>query len=319
MDEAIKRWVRPLIYPPLHAWQWFHDYSRAKVREYRDLQRVEREGSLVVRDVHGIRFVLYPFDRPNLLNLVRRTYDAAEFQAIPRLICEGDTAFDIGANIGIYSVLLSRLCGSQGRVWAFEPVPDTCWRLRETLALNRCENVFPVQAAMVDSSGTATMNLFDPQFSEWNGLGRPTMGTQENPITPKRCIEVRTFALDRFCEAEGIKRISFLKVDVEGFELDVFRGAQQLLADRRVDYICFEISQAPLRGAGRKSREVFEALEAQSYRTYRYDPGTKRFVGPVRDTSEEWVNLFASWQDLAQLGTQGHRVGQEGNAVAIQK
>ncbi|MCU1242653.1 MAG: putative methyltransferase [Candidatus Acidoferrum typicum] len=304
MNEAIKRWIRPVLYPPLHAWQWFYDYSRAKLGDwddYRKRREIQRDATMVLRDVHGIRFVLYPFDRPNLLNLVRRCYDVAEFQAVPRLARPGNIAIDVGANVGLYTVLLSRLCGPEGRVWAFEPVPETYWRLRETLALNRCENVFPVQAALCAESGSARMNLFEPQFAEWNSLGRPSMlGSNRKPITPHQSIEVPAFNLDRFCEAEGIERINFLKVDVEGFELAVFQGAKRLLEQQRVDYICFEISQAPLRGAGVTSREIFAALEAYGYGAYRFEVKTGAFQGPVRDTSEEWLNFFASWRDLSQ-------------------
>ena len=69
------------------------------------------------------------------------------------------------------SVLLSRLCGPNGHVWAFEPVPETYWRLRETLALNRCDNVIPVRAAVFEKNGVAKMNLFEPEHSEWNTFG----------------------------------------------------------------------------------------------------------------------------------------------------
>jgi len=234
--------------------------------------------------------------------LVRHPSDIAEFKAIPRLVQRGGTAFDIGANIGIYSVLLSRLCGPTGRVWAFEPVPETYWRLRETLALNRCENVIPVQSAVYDKSGSARMNLYGSQFAEWNTLGvpppRPVNGKQ---VSPRESVEVPAHTLDRFCEAEKIQRIGFLKVDVEGYELSVFRGAERLLKEHRIDYICFEIAKQLLASAGVRSREIFEALEAHGYASYRLDKATGSFQGPVKDTSEAWTNFFASWRDLPGL------------------
>lgn len=299
INEAIKRRIRPLVRPYIHGWQWLHDYSRAKLRDYRDSRRVLPGDTLVAEDVYGTRFVLYPWDRPNLPYLYRHPYDVAEFQAIPRLVQPGDIAFDVGANIGIYSVLLSRLCGPVGRVWAFEPVPDTYWRLRETLALNRCENVTPLQVAICEKDGTARMNLFERQFSEWNSLGKPSMRSPNgNLVSPRQSVEVPAQTLDRFCVAQGIERINFLKVDVEGFELFVFRGAERLLKERRVDYICFEISKEPLKAAGVKSGQVYEALEAHGYRAYRFNTATGRFQGPVRDESESWTNFFASWRDL---------------------
>jgi FkbM family methyltransferase len=311
MRHRIKRLVRSLALPWLRQWQWFYDYSRAKWREYREhlldyheQRRIQRDGTIVVRDVYDTRFVLYPYDRPNLLNLVRRPYDIAEVQAVRRLVRSGNIAFDIGANVGLYSVLLSRLCGPEGQVWSFEPVTETYWRLRETLALNRCENVIPKQLAVCSESGYVRMNLFEPQFAEWNSLGTPTMGPANQPIAPNRSADVPACVLDQFCEKEKIERINLLKVDVEGFELAVFRGAKRLLQERRVDYICFEISQASLRGAGIASRDVFAVLEAEGYAAYRFEVKTGSFLGPVHDTPEEWVNFFASWQNLSRLGGQ---------------
>ena len=311
MTSAIKRWVRLWALPYLHRWQYFYDVSRARWRAFslrtkwldcRDRRKALKNPVHVLQDQQGIRFVLYPWDKPNLLRLVRRVYDVAEFQAIPRLVKPGDVACDIGANAGVYSVLLSRLCGPSGRVWAFEPVPDTYWRLRETLALNRCDNVLAVQAAIADTDGTATMNLFEPRFSEWNSLGKPSMlKPNGRRVSPRESVEVPSHTLDEFCDEHRIERVHFLKVDVEGFELSVFRGAERLLAERRIDFICFEISKDPLKGAGVQSRDVFRALEIHGYKAYRFDTVTGIFQGPIQDTPEEWTNFFASHKDLSKI------------------
>ena len=303
MSSLTKSRIRHLVLPLLHCWQWFRDYSRGKLREYGDRRRVLGSDTVVAEDVYGTRFVLYPFDRPNLISMIRHPNDVAEFQAIRRLVGSGDIALDVGANIGVYSVLLSRLCGPEGKVWAFEPVPDTYWRLRETLALNRCENVTAVQAAVCERSASIKMNLFEPQFAEWNSLGTPSMSAPDGTtVSPRTTVEVPAHSLDQFCDAKRIERINFLKVDVEGFELSVFQGAKRLLENHQVDYICFEISKEPLKGAGIESRTVFEALEIHGYGAYRFDQRTRRFHGPVNDTSESWSNFFASWRNLAELG-----------------
>lgn len=301
--------VRSLGRPLIRAWQRYHGQSRGRrrVHHIEQLNAAERARILsnatpIFEDINGFRFVLYPYDAPNLLNLVKHPADVAEFEAIPRLVRCGDIAFDVGANIGLYSVLLSRLCGHYGRVWAFEPVPETCSRLRETIALNRCDNVVPVRAAVSDTDGTLTMNLFDAQFSELNSLGSPHFTMPDgSSVAPRNSAEVAACTLDRFCTEQKIARINFLKVDVEGFELAVFQGGQGILQEHRVDHICFEISKAPLRGAGLESRQVFEALEAYGYLSYSLDRETGKFEGPVTDTAEDWTNFFASTVDLRKL------------------
>lgn len=274
-------------------------------REARERREALERAPVILEDDHHVRFVLYPWERPHILRFIHPSLDKAEFRAISHLVQAGDVAFDLGANVGEYSVLLSRHCGATGSVWAFEPVPDTYWRLRETLALNRCGNVTPVQAAVCNKTGTARMSLFEPQYSAWNTLGTHTMITPEgNPVSPSKSIDVPSCTLDEFCEFEKITRINFLKVDVEGFENAVFQGAARLLGERRLDYICFEISQEPLKGAGIRSRSIFEALEAHGYLAYRFDEASGGFHGPVQDTSEYWANFYASWTDLSKMGVE---------------
>jgi FkbM family methyltransferase len=197
---------------------------------------------------------------------------------------------------------LSRLCGKNGRVWAFEPAPDTYWRLRETLALNRCENVVPVQSAICEAPGYVKMKLFEQQFAEWNSLAGMSMRAADGTeIFPRQSVDVAANSLDGFCEEEHIDHINFLKVDVEGFELAVFRGAQRLLREHRIDYICFEISKEPLKNAGVNSRKVFEALEMHGYRAYRFDQNLAKFQGPIEDTAAAWENFFATWKNISPL------------------
>lgn len=300
LPEPVRSLGRPLV----HVWQGIH--GKWQERAARRADAVQRRALLnaatpIIQDVYGHRFVLYDYDLPRFWMLARHPQDAAEFRAIPRLVKPGDIAFDVGANIGVYSVLLSGLCGQAGRVWAFEPVPETCWRLRETLALNRCANVFPIQAAVCENDGTATMNLFDPGHCVWNSLGRPEMGPEGAKVLPHASVDVPALTLDGFCDRERIDRINFLKVDVEGFETSVFKGAEWLLRDHRVDYICFEISQQPLKGAGATSRQVFAELEKWGYRVYELDKCSAAFTGPVRETNEDFTNLFASAKDMTAL------------------
>jgi FkbM family methyltransferase len=183
-------------------------------------------------------------------------------------------------------------------------VEDTFWMLMETFALNRCVSVRPFQLAISDRMGKITMNIFDRQHSEFNSLGRPIMpGLDGKKIRPNTVQEVPTDTLDHFCESQRIEHIDFLKVDVEGFEKQVFVGAHQLLKDRRIKSISFEIAQAPLQGAGTKPREVFEALEAVGYRSFRYNEVENKFEGPINDSSEYYENFFASYDDFQGLPT----------------
>jgi FkbM family methyltransferase len=289
--KRLARPIKPVVQPARSAWT---DRS-----EERRIRRQIKDAPVVLEDACGVRFILYPWDRPSARFYASRVGDRHTFRAMSVLIRPGDVVFDVGAYIGIYSVIASRLCLERGKVVAFEPVPATHQRLRETIALNEVGNVVPVQQAVCDQVGTVTMNVFEPRYAVWNSLGKPLMLDGNRRIAPTGRVEVPATTLDHFCSDAGIERINFLKVDVEGFEKFVFCGAQQLLQNRRIDCICFEISQDPLKGAGVEAREVFNVLGDCGYSSYRFRWDGKGFDGPFDDSTDYWANYFASWRDLA--------------------
>ncbi|HWZ58637.1 MAG TPA: FkbM family methyltransferase, partial [Gemmatimonadaceae bacterium] len=83
------------------------------------------------------------------------TFERAEQDVFARTVRPGDVVYDLGANVGFYTLLAARLAGPTGRVVAFEPVPRNLGYLRRHIALNQCENVTVVAAAVSDRSGTA--------------------------------------------------------------------------------------------------------------------------------------------------------------------
>jgi FkbM family methyltransferase len=258
------------------------------------------DGIVVVEDAYGSRFTLYPWDRSSAH--YRITHHGGDvLPGMLLLIKPGDVVFDVGAHFGLYAALAGVLCGATGKVHAFEPVPEACWRLRETVALNRLENVVPIQKALGEKVGTVTINVFDdPAALSWSTRGHPVMGPKGK--RPTESIDVPCDTIDNFVEENEIDRIQFLKVDVEGFEKSVLMGAEDTLDQRRVDVVCFEVSEAQLKGAGTEAGETFEFLKDHGYLTYRFRPPTKGregvFKGPLDDADSPFANYFASWRDL---------------------
>ncbi len=265
------------------------------------LEQVLRRHPIIFTNAYGIRFIRYPWDSRPLPPFLKGEYVKSEFTAMRMLLQAGDTVFDVGSSIGLYSVFASRIVGPSGRVYAFEPAPETFWMLHETLVLNRCTNVIPIQKAVYSDQGTVKLNLFETHYSEWNTLGMPVMTTpQGEKVMPTNSLNVECETIDSFCRGQGIDRINFLKVDVEGFEKTVFEGATQFLADRRIDFISFEISQDPLKGAHFTAKQTFEILASFGYHSFAFSDAFGSFTGPVADSNEHWANYFASTRDLSR-------------------
>ncbi|SRR5579875_367235 len=148
----------------------------------------------------------------------------------------GEIAVDVGANLGWYTVLLSRLSAPGARIFAFEPDPETYALLSRNLRLNAATGVAALNVALGDTPGMAVLHRYKSSNN-----GRHTLSPGRDGGGGECEVSVQT--LDSFCEAQGLaeSRIRFLKIDVEGFEYFVLRGAANAL--RRCDCILLELNR----------------------------------------------------------------------------
>lgn len=153
-----------------------------------------------------------------------------------RLVRSGDTVFDIGANIGLVTMLLSRLVGSNGKVFAFEPNPPSFTALSAAVDRNRATNVELQKLAL--GAHCEERDLSIPIGNAGAASLRPAVSTNGGSKTR---VSVRT--LDEFVAERGVNQIQFMKIDVEGFESEVLRGSTRVLDSIRPDVILFEMNE----------------------------------------------------------------------------
>ena len=189
----------------------------------------------------------------------------------------GMTFVDVGANIGYYTLLGAQSVGSGGRILAIEPGPYAYRRLQETVERNRLEQVTTLPIAVGAEAGR--LPLYIPP--ENSGNYSPTMLPSEGG-TPVET-EVRT--LDDLLEEHGVERVDLLKLDVEGFEPAVLRGARRALAEGRIGAALCEFNDFWLREAGTDPEALYETLTAAGFSDTggeaRFSPGcieTRFFV-----------------------------------------
>ena len=181
------------------------------------------------------------------------SWNPEEYAAFKSAVRPGATVLDVGANVGAYTVLFAQWAGAAGRVIAFEPSPETIAGLREHVRINAvADRVEIVDAAVSSGEGTAS-------FDCAGASGANALVAADGGIAG--AITVRTTSLDRFCESRGL-RPSVIKIDVEGAELDVLRGARQTLAQPGLDiFVEFHPSIWAARGITRN--EIASELERQ--------------------------------------------------------
>jgi FkbM family methyltransferase len=150
--------------------------------------------------------------------------ERAHQRAMAALVRPGDVAVDVGANWGVHTLLLSRLVGPRGRVLSLEPLPRAFEALRWHLDANGCRNVTPMPVALGDFDGTAR---FVPGASHSQGVlaaARPGAGGDPADGFP---VTLRT--LDSLVQELGLRAVRLVKIDVEGAESMVLRGAARTL------------------------------------------------------------------------------------------
>jgi FkbM family methyltransferase len=175
--------------------------------------------------------------------------DLPEMLVWRRALREGGLFVDVGANVGTYTIWAAEL-GAE--VIALEPAADTFALLQENIALNGYQ-VTAVRAAAGDHSGTA-------RFTSGRDTG--------NSLAPDGPMVTELVTVDALI---GDQQVTGMKVDVEGFEIDVLRGAARALADRRIGLIQLEWNEMSTVSLGADRSPVAELLAGYGYRLYRPD------------------------------------------------
>jgi FkbM family methyltransferase len=168
------------------------------------------------------------------LGLFARGAGAFEQQYVrvmKKLIREGDTVFDVGANIGFYSVLFSCWVGPSGRVAAYEPDPANVELLRRNLAINDCQNVLVRPLAVGRTCGTDVFSVDDITRSTGHLGAGATYGEVNLGNGHERLMNVAITTLDQEIQEVGVP--AFVKMDIEGGEFDALSGAIDILGRHR--------------------------------------------------------------------------------------
>jgi FkbM family methyltransferase len=147
------------------------------------------------------------------------TYELPTQRVFKSLIKPGDVIFDVGAMVGFFTLLSSRLTGPQGRVVAFEPLPRNLTYLDRHLDLNDVPNVTVVRAAVYSSGGEVAFTPAD----------LPSMGR----ISEEGSLTVRSVRLDDLVSKGQIAPPNLIKMDIEGGEVEALSGAKDVLGSAR--------------------------------------------------------------------------------------
>ena len=196
-----------------------------------------------------------------------RYYDRNNFVAISRFVKPGSVCFDIGANIGVYSAVFARISGDAGKVHSFEPVDHIRNKLISNARLNGFEALNVNAFALGSEQGVLEMHQI--KEGRFRGGTSTFVNTENIAMMGKdefvtRDVEIKT--LDQYVLDARVTKIDFLKIDVEGFELEVLKGAADTLSRFKPTMI-FEYDEGR---HGNHAESLRGLLSGHGYKTYEF-------------------------------------------------
>ncbi len=167
----------------------------------------------------------------------------------------GDVVIEVGAHHGNDTVLLSRWVGPTGRVFAFEPLADNVEAIKRNLGLNGIENVEVIRAALGANEGTVAMAA--------DSNSHVVIDSRDAPRSGRGDTGVSLVSIDSFCATHGLVP-DLIKIDVEGFEFEVLKGAQRTLRDHR-PALQIEVHGDQLHRYGTHASALWDLVDAEGY------------------------------------------------------
>ena len=245
--------------------------SRAR-RRWNGIRHITRRGLQLVSDfrVDNTSWILYGYGCLDY-------YDEREVRTMVR---PGDVCFDLGANTGYYSMLLSRWVGPGGRVYSYEPIPYTHSFLTRNLSNNFAANVVPVQSAVADHIGQVRMQAAPSGFLGWS------------KVDDSGELEVACTTIDAEVQRLNLKRLDFIKMDIQGYELRALEAAENTFRKLRPK-VLFEVWPQGLQANGVTAEMLADFFRSHDYGLFVADRERLKPVSELKDTTVSYFNAFA--------------------------
>lgn len=211
--------------------------------------------------ISGIQVRCYPDSQSASAALYCGLYDYDEMNFLLRYLRESDSFLDIGANIGVYTLLAAARI-RDGIIYSFEALPKNFYRLQENLKLNRLEQV---KACAIAISNQVGQIYLEPMGGDSLPFITETMSNSS--------IAIPSSTLDVLLQKQSLDQLTLAKIDIEGAEILALQGAVSLLQKKKPDVWIIEINDT-VDHFGHHPQDVVDFLKQYGYSLYRYDVAT---------------------------------------------
>jgi FkbM family methyltransferase len=186
-------------------------------------------------------------------------YEKETCMLFNKLIKKGNVCFDIGANEGYFSLLMSKLVGENGRIYAFEPQTRLLPILFKNINQNASFNCTICNFGVGESKSMKEISLFPSNNNAASSIVRPYKLNANKE-------EIYVFDIDYFVQKSNISKVDFVKIDVEGYEFEVVRGMKKTLSEKKIGTILLDYHTTILKERGISSWEIHSELIKNGYK-----------------------------------------------------
>ena len=257
-------------------------------------------GEICIR-LRGMKFVIGVNDTKGVgADLLEGEFEPVQTALLSSQLKPGMTFIDVGANIGYYTVIASKIVGNSGRIHCFEPEPQNCRILAKNILENKLSNVYLHNVALSDSTGIVVLHTDSKNFGA-HSLCKANIFSNEGSE-----LSVLATRLDDFVAANGISKVDMIKLDVQGAEAKVIAGAMRTLITQK-PMLFLELWPYGIQKMGDDPTTMLQDLERMGYaiqviEAYRTNKTilSKDTLSDMVSSKSSYLNLFLSAEETSK-------------------
>lgn len=216
----------------------------------------------------GLKVRIYPYDIIGRDIYVHGVMEPKESAFVIQFLKPGMVFFDVGANMGQYTLFGARSVGTTGKVHSFEPSRRMFGELEYNVQLNKLSDICVLnQVAVSEELGTARLSQYEEGAEVYGSLGMQHWA--ERSIIGYE--DVKTITIDEYIVERNILKIDLIKMDIEGSELLALKGAKRILSQSDAPVIILEMSDRNTSGSGYQAVDIWDFLDSLGFSMYNFD------------------------------------------------
>jgi FkbM family methyltransferase len=221
-----------------------------------------------------------------------KPFELTELRFIEAYLSRGDIFIDVGANIGLFTLLAAEIVKGAGQVHCFEPSSRTFSRLTENISRNGFNNVHTNQCALSNEAGELELYVSTDGHDAWNSLAGQLAGNEG------RTEVVSVTTIDAYCQSRKLTP-TIMKIDVEGWEKNVILGGREVFGPTNAPDLLVEFTEANCIAAGTSGKDLFNTIAQQGYSLFHLGEDFKLSTATA-DDDFGYKNLLAT-KDLRRV------------------